>query len=390
MNTELMPIIGEIIEKLLEGSSPDNLCHIDYQQLLDYIPNDIDEKEGLLNGVINLLHCLGLIDFSGDNITVTNRNAYFALVSLSLYLKHNTVVVDEPVGPIEKEYLIRLTRSLEEIRFNKKNLPKHEIHERYIVNVIIKSEQVRNGKKQPVYLHKYHKDWQAYHLIGLSRKQSEEEEPADILAAKAMKIHLGLDRDEYEIDRSYNPPEISLPPRVSKTSGVITKYTYHIFSVKRFRDRLRLKEIVEKENLKASSENRVPKLDEKSFRWFTLDEMVKGYSFFGNEKERIMFSSAAIANDPNIDLAGRPVNAPKADDIRPEVDVIKEIGNRITYNYFYIAVVIAILGLLIYKFSPELLEVLGSDSPIIDRLIRIIGISMTAISIGISILRLRS
>ncbi len=389
MNTDTKSIIDSILNKLVDASSPDRLNRVNYETLLNEISPASPDRKGVLDGALNLLNCLGLIYFEENYIAITHRNAYFALVSLSKYLNQGLTVADRPISKKEKEYFISFTKALEEIR-SRKSDSAEPIHERYIVNIIITSKLTRNGRKQLVYLHKYHKDWDAYHLIGLSRKKSIEEEPLSVLIEKAMRIQLGLSNTDFSIDPTYNPPEITLPPQVSKTSGALTKYTYRIFRVKEFKTKLKLREIIKNEASKAKKEGRVPKFNEKTFRWFTLDEMRKGHSSYGGGAEKIMFSSTAIANNPEINLANIGVNAPDADDLRPQVSFRDVIGNRITYNYFYAMIGIAILGIVLIVFSPTIVRMLGTDNVLIDRSIKIIGILISAVNAFLAYLRFKS
>lgn len=352
--------IGLILPPFLETGSPDKLPQATFNALLSYLPDDLEGKEQVLQESLKIMAVWGLICDESGRIQPTSRSAYFTLASFAKYLEAGVPIVSKPISHDEKEYLTSFTKILESIRSTRKDVDNKPIHRRRIINILIKSRQNRQGRKQDVFLHAYHPQWGAYHLIGLSRKK--ELETDKTLIEMAMDKQLNMSKDQYEIDNNFNPREFVIE-HISETSGALTEYTYRLFRVEKFASRLALKELVEKAQTEAKIKNTKARFDNNSFRWFTVSEIAEGQSIYG---EKIMFSSKYLLDKYN--LAQTPVNAPDADDMRYRISLSTELGNRISITFVVVSVGFVILSLLVFLFTHEILSFLGTPNTYLDNL----------------------
>lgn len=373
--------IALVLRELLRLGSPDSLPEVPWADLLGSAIPDIEDPARILaTGGMSMLASLGLIKIEHGRMKPMSRQAYFALSSLYKYLLANTPVVKLPSDKLkeilEDQYLRDFTRALEKIRLDR-NLDEidHEpIHHRRIVNLLIKCRQIRRGKEQDVYLHKFHPKWGEYHLIGLSQKWPTETDAA--LIKMAMLFHLKLQPAHYRIDPDFNPGDIK-GARISATSGAYTEYTFCVRRVAGFTEgRLNLKHLIQKHAGESSTEDvsrqqTGAQFDENSFRWFTFDEIIQGK---GPHGERIMASSKWIMESLNKPQA-IPLSTPKADDVREVISIMDEIANRITTRRLVIIITALLIAVFSYFVLPEIPTWLGAPNPIIDNVSKLATIA---------------
>lgn len=285
--------------------------------LMSDIVDGIEKQDpAQIKHALTLLEALGALTFVGDKIQVRCITAARFLESIAMF-------VDEGgnswnlSSDLQEQHFRRMTKSYEVIRQNNPCLCQQVLHRRRIVNVVIKSRKKRGWRFQTVYLHILHPKWDAYHLIGLSQKHTSETD--EILIEKIMKQRLGLDPDEYVIDRNFRPAELKLV-EVSESSGALTEYTYSIYFVERIRRSLSL--------------NRLMVEGKGVFRWFTLEDIARKY---GSQHEKIIFSTPTLMRHIG-ELDGRekdkelPLTKVSVDDVRQSIQVGTELGKRVTLS----------------------------------------------------------
>jgi hypothetical protein len=348
---ELLPRLGRLIEEISkhpENSSIDT--DLLRRKLEEVLSSEERGKGSSFIGVLGVLYGLGLIGVNHEGkITIVSRHANFALASLSKFLLSATQVADKPIDELEKDYLVKLTGALEKIRQEKVD-NSAPIHHRRIVNIAIKSRQIRHGKMQDVYLHVYHPGWKEYHLIGLSHKDNSKTD--EEIAVKALEKQMGLLSNQYVL--SAIGPEHTIKKQ-SLTSGAYTEYTYKLYITQEIKTKLDLKKIKDGQ------------FDVSRFRWFTWDEIKRLESDHG---ERIMFSTPELLSDYHSSL---PVSAKRAEDVRQKANLFLEITERFTYAQIGITIM-ALLLIPTLKIVPSIFEWLGKPSPLLDNFANIADI----------------
>ena len=331
---KITPNIGSILRGLFEAGK-ENMPgdqHID--ELVKKLPSDVNHRNFILVGALAILRIIGLItiDNSG-NVRVTSRLAHFAIGSLSRFFEESTPVFRSPsTDGIEEKNLVDFTKALEFVRISKLNGDKDPLHARNIVNIIIKSKQIRRGKKKDVYLHVYHPKWNAYHLVGIGKKDTDK--PDDELASLAMeKDQLLLLPHKYKL-KPWTTGSLQVT-EISMSTGAITDYTYSIKIAKKISGGLPLRKWI---NERSDWTNQ-------RFKWFTLEEIEQLRSDGG---DKIFFSTPAILK--NIDLEEIPVSVDRVDDVRIRLrDVILS-------KYTWLQLVLIPLGIILFvlaTFYPE-------------------------------------
>jgi hypothetical protein len=170
---------------------------ISFNELKRNISADANSAKSL-HGVLCLLHVLGLITFTPNIIRVTSKQAHFALGSIGKYCKGSVQVVSESLEyPYEENYLVEFTRALETMRTYQKCIDNNPLNERCLINVVVKGRQIRNGRKQDVFLHVHHPKWQAYHFVGTGYNIGLFS--PDEAAALALEQKMGLQRHQYKL-----------------------------------------------------------------------------------------------------------------------------------------------------------------------------------------------
>ena len=349
--TATLAFLGKVLNEVYEAGKPrfetktklSSEVRIEHE--LETLSRDKDLTIGYVRGALDILKVFGLITIDEKmNIQAVSRYAHFAIGSLSKFLEASICVVDEPVNKEEDKYLIELTSLLEEMRteVKKEVLDQTPLHYRRIVNVIVKGKQIRRGKQADVYLHVFHPEWQAYHLVGLSLKNTNETD--DDVARKAIGKQLGLKPDQYELDQVFNPKDIETI-EISRTSGALTKYTFALRVAKKINVQLKLKQWMEN-----------GKFPKDWFRWFTWEEIRERKSF---QNETIMFSTPIVLE--NIDIQSLPVSAPNSEDARVRAGIREELAQRFTLKQIGSIFVLFVLSAFLF-FLPALIRIMGRST----------------------------
>jgi len=300
----VLPKLGLVLKSLFEEGQKKRPDAIPYRRLLQEMPGDPDTQEAMLVGALAILRGMGLIQIDAHgSVSGISRYAYYMLGSLSKFLSASVPAADKPVDEREQDYLVSLTKALESARVENAKVDNEPLHLRRIVNVLIKSRQVRHWKVQDVYVHVYHPQWKQYHLVGLGHKDDSEAD--EEIARLALELQVGLMPDQYSLDRTFNPPEITLR-RISATSGALTEYRLRLMAVKKVEVKLRLRKLI--------NEN---KFNRDWFRWFSWEEIKNRESEQG---EPIMFSTPIVMEQ--VDLNSVPISVRIADYKRPSVDTL--------------------------------------------------------------------
>jgi hypothetical protein len=301
------------------------------------------------------LHFIGLITINESNdITVVSRNGQFALRSLLEIVletsKRPSIFDNDAFGD---QYRVDFSRALENYRKLKLSGNSRPLNSRRIVNVLIKSKQIRKWKYQDVFLHVYDSKWQEYHLVGESQ-QLQNQSDIEIIQ-KALENHLELTPSDFILEPSFSKEIKSV--FISKTNGVITEYTIVLKAVKSINKPLRLREIAEKN-----------KGIQDYFRWFTLAEIECLEGFHG---EKIMKTTREILESVN--TKNIPECIKKAEDARKVPNFVEELGNRFSYKPFVILISILIISLL-SSYSANIIQQLSPYKVIIDQITLIVDI----------------
>jgi hypothetical protein len=353
-----LPFLGKILNDIYENGKPrfetktKLSSDINVEQYLSNISQNKEIISNYIQGGLDVLKVLGLFTFDEKkNVQATSRYAHFAIGSLSKFLDSSVCVADEPINGDEEKYLVNLTSLLERMRTEVKKdiIDQTPLHYRRIVNVIVKGRQIRKGKETDVYLHVYHPEWRAYHLIGLSHKNTNETD--DDVAQKAMETQLGLKPDQYELDNGFNPNDKDTV-EISKTSGALTKYTYALRVAKKINVDLKLREWMEK-----------GRFQENWFRWFTWEEIKERESF---QNEPIIFSTPFVLED--VDLESLPLSAIKSEDARKHSSIRYELYQRFTLKQVYLFALLVAFSPLLW-FTQKIIDRLGGGTiPLLENM----------------------
>lgn len=348
----LLPVLGSVLSALYEeGQGKEGIPH---QRLMEHMVRCTNGQEDTLLGALAVLRGLGLVYVDAyGRVSSTSRYACYALGSLSKFLGASVAAFAEASeDAVEEKHLVSLTAALESTRKRSSGVDTEPLHSRTIVNVLIKSRQVRQWRSQDVYLHVRHPGWGEYHLVGLSR--TDETGDDEGIARRALEDQVGLMPDQYELDPTFNPPA-ETDRRVSATSGALTEYTYHLQAIRKVKIRLRLQELVED-----------GQYDSNWFRWFTWEEMKTRRSEQG---EPIMFSVATLMTQEQ--LSAIPIRAASADDVRrakDSINVLDYLRCRVTRGQLrFLGVALLVPALLIGP-VPRALTALGHSCPLLDNL----------------------
>lgn len=261
------------------------------------------EVEVALGSAFALLGSLLLVSEDGRSIWIPCAKARHALSSLRKFLAAGSGSVD-PIGTAATRYQVQVTRALETFRDASTSMDHQPIHERRIVNVLVKARMVRHWCKRDVFLHTYHPDWDMYHLIGLAVEGPGELDES--VAQRALAEQLGLQAGQYSLGRTSAPPNQECV-MISKASGALTKYVFQLFMA---------------EDVGV----RIPPCDEPHrFRWFTWKEI---QALQGEQGERIMPSTLLIMS--SLRLGSIPYSTVRARDARAKVDIRQELSMRFT------------------------------------------------------------
>lgn len=352
----VLPKVGSVLEALFEEGKK-KTGGIDYRRLLQKMPGDTDAQEVMLVGALAILRGMGLIHIDAHGmVRGISRHACYTLGSLSKFLSAAVPAADQGGGDKERDYLISLTKALECARGERAQVSDKPLHARRIVNVLIKSRQIRHWTSQDVYLHVYHPQWKQYHLVGLSHKDDSKTD--EEIARLALREKVGLRPEQYSLDTVFNPPEVTLQ-RISATSGALTEYTYRLKAVKEIKVKLKLQKWIKEK-----------KFNRNWFRWFTWEEIKQRESEQG---EPIMFSTPVVMEKID-DRSCIPLSVSKADDVRDSVAILNELSYRFTKKQLCVLAGLLLLLPIAY-FSPHL----RASSPLLNNLASIATIGMVII-----------
>lgn len=271
--------IGEVLGIIYKLSTEHPSSQIGFSKILPTDP----EIEGEIRGAISILHTLGIIAVEDeDSVHITSKYARFALGSLIHFLINSIPIsVNADSDDDDREYMTTLTGAMERIR--KLKLGGDPLHSRTIMNVIISGTQIRNWRERSVYLHVYHPKWNAYHLVGLGKKNPNRE--LDEVAERAMDIKLGLNSPQYEFSPSIRVDDIDYID-VSGSHGALTKYKIHARVVRKISADIDA-------HLKYRVKNRIDGTNDLTYRWFTQEEIANCVS---ENNEIIMRSTPLVMN----------------------------------------------------------------------------------------------
>jgi len=363
----VLPKLSSVLRALFEEGQKRKPGAIAYQRLMQEMPGDTDVQEAMLVGALAILHGMGLIQIDArGSVSGISRYAYYMLGSLSKFLSASVPAADKPVGEREQDYLVSLTKALESARVENAQVDDEPLHFRRIVNVLVKSRQVRHWTVQDVYLHVYHPQWKQYHLVGLSHKDDSKTD--EEIAQLALRRQVGLMPDQYTLDPVFNPPEITIKD-ISATSGALTKYTLRLMAVKEIRVKLELQKLLQK----LIEEEGVSR---DWFRWFTWEEIKNRESKQG---EPIMFSTPLVIEQ--VALSSVPISAPHADDARRPAGILNELSCRFTREQI-LALAGALLILALLQFLSRAGILLNRSNPMLDNLANIAQVATAILALG--------
>lgn len=333
--SQLFPSISRVLSTLQSG----DVDQFPKRKKIEEIVAESRVEIGVVLSVLSILAILGFVDVGDDeDVMISSKYPNIAISALRERLDLSVPVLYNLRDVDKKRYFREFTKSLEIIRngYHGGNIP---IHNREIVNLIIKGRQIKNWKYQDVFLHVYHPDWDQYHLVGIGKRG---EGSIDELAHKAMRQRLHLEPIDYELDPNTHPPPIEYIA-ISRSQGALTFYTINTRVINKFN--LDLNEYLEKKIFEKRE------FTIKTFRWFTLKEV--------NQRDvvdaSIMESTPRVLN--GLDVSRIPVSVRKAKHfgIKPLLDikVFSDLPNRLDLGRaisYFSAILVTLIVLNIGRF----------------------------------------
>jgi hypothetical protein len=327
--------------------------------LKSYISSGDETVDSILLGALSVLSTLGLVTIGPKGLVmVTSRHAHFALGSLSKFLIASAPAIDGPLSKHPTQSIVQFTKTLETLREHASGVDNTPLHSRRIVNLLTKSQQRRGSRTEDVYLFVYRADWDQYHLVGYSQYHDDQDD--EYVAQLAMQEHLGLKRDQYELDPLIKPDDVPLT-LVSEPNGVLTEYTFCLKVVKKIEVPLRVS-------------------DPSKFRWFTWEEILRRRGLQG---EVIMESTSQVMRGLG-DLDSLPMSVTSAESVLGyEGSVTKPDGWSFWRELLPVGLVVLVSGLLIFVsfnimswrgISGDLLQILGSIAQILGYVLPVASI----------------
>lgn len=345
----ISPGLGVVVSSIAAARRRGVPSRVRFEQLLSKVEDQPAGQQLALQGALAILYAMGVVRLGPRRVRATSRSAAYFLGSLSKFLDKSVQAIDDPEDKLH--LYSELTRIYETVRTSwdqEESVDQSPLHHCHVVNVVIKTEVTRDWRRQGAYLHVYHPDWRAYHLIGIgvdgSRRLSAERDKQ--LAREAIRRHLHLEPTQYEMDDTL--PDVIAIDRLSETSGAYTHYTYRVLVAKDIRPRL-----LERNQLREGHG---------TFRWFTYHEMEKERS---RNNEPILFSTPAVMQQ--LDPESLPLAAAGADDVGKPPGVIGALSSRFTRRRLLLAPA-ALLVLLLLWLVPRLWPDLTASNPLLDNL----------------------
>jgi len=312
---------------------------------------DAQLAEVALGCAFALLGSMLLVSEDARSVWIPCRNARHALSSLRKFLAAGSELA-RPTGTTATRYRVQITRALETFREASTSIDHQPIHERRVVNVLVKARMVRYWRKRDVFLHMYHPDWGMYHLIGLGVEEPAESDES--VAQRALAEQLRLQAGQYSLGRTSAPPNQECA-MISRASGALTRYVFQLFKA---------------EDVKA----RIPPRDESHrFRWFTWEEI---QALRGEQGEWIMPSTLKIMS--SLRLESIPYSAVRARDARARAGIRRELSMRFTVMQILCFTLMLAIGGLVIALPvvwPKHLEKVSQMCQIAGSLLALLGIS---------------
>ena len=234
MNDKFLPLeehtqrittdLGSVIHALYEKGKQGLPSGIHLDDLKKQISSGEESGEWILQGALSILHILGLIRVASDGLVmITSRHANFTLGSLSKFLAVAIPATYSDHAKYPTKSIVNFNKNLEAIRIKIAGVDKAPLHEREVINLIIKGQQRRTTGLEDVYLCVHREDWNQYHLVGWSREADESDQE---VAENAMYEHLKIKPGNYNLSLPAGSDDATLTI-VSVSNGVLTKYTFH-------------------------------------------------------------------------------------------------------------------------------------------------------------------
>ena len=305
-------------------------------------------------------------------IIIPSKNSYLALKAIVTSINLNICVLDDVREEDKKCFFTNFTNNLEHIRRDLRG-DLTPIHDREMVNIVIKGKQIRRGRLVDVYLHEFHPEWKEYHLIGWGRRN---ESNIDELVSKVMHEKLQIDPHEYAISNHRIDPIEYVS--ISKSHGALTKYTLNVRIIESMKFDLNIKL---KSLLRNSNGSSAPK-----YNWFSLPEINQrgDGNFVIMESTQRLFEKLQKFNIPLIVKRAKRLYYP------PLIQIKTDLPNRIILRQLLIFLNIALIILLIYICKPFIINGLSVQRPFLDNLNNLSGVATLIIEILVLFLGFKS
>jgi hypothetical protein len=336
-------------------------------ELLGMIQGAPGNRRPALYGALAVLYSMGVIQLGPRRLRAASRNAAHFLGSLSRFMEHSAQAIQDPEDRLRLYSQLVKVYERARLRWDQEaGIDQRPLHHCHVVNVVIRAEVVRDWERKPAYLHVYHPEWRAYHLVGLGVDGSPErslERDKDV-AREALQHFLGLEPPQYEFDETINPDVMYLD-KMSETSGAFTHYTYRVLVASRIDATLSATDHLCEEH--------------GTFRWFTWEEIERGR---GRNNEAIMFSTLPVMRQIPVDsIQPSPISV---DDVGQPTDIAGAIGARFTGKQLLI-VPGALVFLLLVWWLPHAWPRLGQSNPLIVNLAGLAQIAYILITLIVSV-----
>ena len=364
---ELCPGLSTVLRTLASARSGRLPARVRMADLLGMIPGEPEHVRAVLHGGLAILYSMGVIRLGPRRVRATSRNAAHLLGSLSRYMEQSVQAIQDPEDRLGLYNQVVKTYETARLRWDQDTaIDRRPLHHCHVVNVVIKAQVTREWERKSVYLHVYHPEWRAYHLIGLgvdgSTQQSLERDKE--VAREALRHFLDLEQIQYEFDETINPDLIHLD-KLSETSGAFTHYSYRVLVVGKIDAALRATEHLREER--------------GTFRWFTLEEIERGR---GRNDETIMFSTLPIMRQ----LPAESIQASSisVDDVGQPIDITGALGARFTRKQLVIVPGALVILLLIWLL-PQAWPALSQSNPLIVNLSGLAQIAYISVTLLASV-----
>ncbi|MBI5951497.1 MAG: hypothetical protein HY865_07550 [Chloroflexi bacterium] len=340
LNSSLSPLFP-LISKVLVALKDGEVDQFPKRKKIDDLVQVSGAGKDVVLSILSILAILGFVEIGDDeDVIISSKYPHLAISALKERLDLSFPVLHNLRDEEKKRYFREFTKSLEMIRSESQGA-EIPIHNRTMINIIIKGRQIKNWKHQDVFLHIFHPGWNEYHLIGIGMRG---ENSTDELVHKAMKKRLHLEPIDYEIDNNINPPAIEYIS-ISKSQGALTFYTIETRVVSKLK--LDLNEHLKKEIQMGGD------FTSKTFKWFSLEEI----------QQRNVRGASIMESTPRVleELTGLPIPVVVKRAQRYEAEsifdikVFSDIPNRLDLGkaifYFFAILITLLIALFIINIS---------------------------------------